>query len=150
MARVSIIVPTFNRVGYLRETIASILQQDYHDFDLVVADNASTDGTAELLAAVNDPRLRHARRATNIGWRANFNQALDRAESEYVALVADDDRLLPGALTRAVRCLDEAPNVGLVHTTFHVIDDRGEVIRADRSWTGDVAEDRVARGSGMA
>jgi glycosyltransferase involved in cell wall biosynthesis len=147
MARVSIIVPTFNRVGYLGETIASILQQDYRDFDLVVADNASTDGTAGLISAVDDPRLHHVRRKRNIGWRANFNQALASADSEYVAVVADDDRLLPGALMRAVRCLDEASSVGLVHTSFHVIDERGEVIRTDRSWNGDVAEDLVERGS---
>ena len=84
MARVSVIVPTFNRVGYLGETIASILDQDYHDFDLVVADNASTDATADLIAAVADPRLCHVRRTHDIGWRANFNQALHDAESEYV------------------------------------------------------------------
>ena len=78
MARLSVIVPTFNRVGYLGEAIASILSQDYRDFELVVADNASTDGTAALLAGVTDPRLRHVRRAHNIGWRANFNQALRR------------------------------------------------------------------------
>jgi len=147
MARLSVIVPTFNRVGYLGETIASVLSQDYGDFELVVADNASTDGTAALLAGVADPRLRHMRRARNIGWRANFNQALDAADSEFVALVSDDDRLLPGALTRAVRCLDEAPRVGLVHTTFHIIDDRGEVLRTDGNWTGAIARDRIQRGA---
>src|SRR4051812_35115688 len=120
MARVSVVVPTFNRVGYLQETIASILQQDYRDFELIVADNASTDATASLLAGIADPRLHHVRREHNIGWRANFNHALHDADSEYVALVGDDDRLLPGALTRAVTFLDEAPSVGLVHTTFHV------------------------------
>jgi hypothetical protein len=71
---------------------------------------------------------------------------LHAVESEYVTLVADDDRLLPGALTRAVRFLDEAPSVGFVHTTLHVIDDRGDVIRADENWTGAVAEDRIERG----
>ena len=55
MARVSVIVPTFNRVGYLGETIASILHQDYRDFELVVADNASTDATAALLAGSRGP-----------------------------------------------------------------------------------------------
>jgi len=147
MARVSVIVPTFNRVGYLEETIASILDQDLRDFDLVVADNASTDATAELIAGVVDPRLCYVRRNHNLGWREHFNQALHAAESEYVALVADDDRLLPGALTRAVQFLDEAPSVGFVHTTLHVIDSRGEVIRADESWSGAVSEDRIERGA---
>src|SRR5690349_11612258 len=118
MARVSVVVPTYNRVGYLGETIASILRQDYRDFELVVADNASTDGTAALLAEIDDPRVRHVRRAHNVGWRANFNQALHDVESEYVTVVGDDDRLLAGSLARAVAFLDQAPGVGLVHTTF--------------------------------
>jgi glycosyltransferase involved in cell wall biosynthesis len=147
MPRVSMIVPTFNRVGYLEETIASILNQDYCDFELVVADNASTDGTAALIGSFTDPRLRHVRRERNIGWRANFNQALQEARSEYVALVCDDDRLLPGALTRAVGLLDEAPAAGFVHTTFHIIDDGGEVVGTDGNWSGDRAEDRIKRGS---
>src|SRR4051794_24822077 len=125
MARVTVIVPTYNRAGYLGEAISSILHQDYQDFELVVADNASTDRTAALLADVADTRLRHVRRPRNIGWRANFNQALHDTDSEFVALVSDDDRLLPGALARAVTFLDEAPSVGLVHTTLHTIDDRG-------------------------
>jgi glycosyltransferase involved in cell wall biosynthesis len=147
MARVSVIVPTFNRVGYLRETIASVLSQDRCDLELVVADNASTDATSALIAEVTDPRLCHVRRPQNLGWRANFNQALRAATSEYVTLVADDDRLLPGALSRAVTFLDAAPTVGFVHTSFHIIDDRGEVARTDVNWTGAVAEDRVQRGS---
>ena len=147
MARLSVIVPTFNRVGYLGETIASVLTQDYRDFELVVADNASTDGTAALLDGVTDPRLRHVRRAHNIGWRANFNQALDGADSEFVALVSDDDRLLPGALARAVRFMDEVHTAGFVHTTYHVIDDRGDVLRTDGNRSGGVVEDRVQPGS---
>src|SRR3954464_9630197 len=111
MASGPVIVPTYNRGGYLQEAIASILSQDYHDFELVVADNASTDGTAALLAGVTDPRLRHVRRAHNLGWRANFNQALRGADSEFVALVSDDDRLVPGALTRAVSVMVDTPNV---------------------------------------
>jgi hypothetical protein len=146
MARVSVIVPTYNRVGYLEEAIASILSQDYHDFELVVADNASTDGTAALLAGVTHPRLRHVRRAHNLGWRANFNQALRGADSEFVALVSDDDRLVPGALTRAVSVMVETPNVGFVHTTVDVIDDRGGVVSTE-NWTAGPIEDRVERGS---
>jgi len=147
MARVSVIVPTYNRVGYLGETVASILNQDYRDFELIVADNASTDATASLLAGIADPRLRHVRRAQNIGWRANFNQSLHDTETDYVALVGDDDRLLPGALTRAVTFLDQTPGAGLVHTSFNIIDGGGEVIELDRTWGGYVAEDRLQRGT---
>jgi len=146
MARVSVIVPTYNRVGYLGETVASILNQDFCDFELVVADNASTDATASLLAGIADPRLHHVRRARNLGWRANFNQSLHAAESDYVALVGDDDRLLPGALARAVTFLDRTPSAGLVHTTFNIIDGGGDVIELDRSWGGYAVEDRLQRG----
>lgn len=147
MSRLTVIVPTFNRVGYLAETIASVLSQDADDFELVVADNASTDGTEAFLAGVTDPRLRHVRRPRNLGWRDNFNQALHDADSEYVTLVGDDDRLLPGALARAVRFLDAAPAAGFVHTTFNVIDAEGQVIETDAELLGDVADDTIQRGS---
>jgi glycosyltransferase involved in cell wall biosynthesis len=146
VARVTVIVPTFNRAGYLAQTIASILDQDFGDFDLVVADNASTDATATLVSEIADPRLHHVRRAHDIGWRANFNQALHSAESEYVTLVGDDDRLLPGALTRAVSLLDNAPSVGFVHASFDVIDGSGDLIQADANWTNDVPRDWIMHG----
>jgi glycosyltransferase involved in cell wall biosynthesis len=149
MARLAVIVPTFNRVGYLAETIASVLGQDYDDLELIVADNASTDGSVALLAGVADERLRHVRRAHNIGWRENFNQALRDAHStsEYVVLLADDDRLLPGALTRAMQVLDAAPTVGFVHTTFNVVDAEGRVVVTDADRLDDVPVDMIQRGS---
>src|SRR5262249_21187089 len=112
----------------------------------VVADNASTDGTAEMLATLTDPRVRHVRRDHNIGWRANFNHALRDADSEFVALVSDDDRLLPGALARSTRFMDDAHTAGFVHSTFRVIDERGDVLRTE-NWSADEGGDRVERGA---
>lgn len=146
MAQISVIVPTFNRVAYLAEAIASVVHQDYPDFELVVADNASTDATPELVAELSDARVRYVRRPQNCGWRVNFNQSLREIRSEYVLMLCDDDRLLPGSLTRAIRVLDEQPRVGLVHSTFHVIDERGTVVTSDGNWTGRTAEDRIERG----
>jgi glycosyltransferase involved in cell wall biosynthesis len=145
-ARISVIVPTFNRVDYLAEAIASVLHQDYPDFELVVADNASTDATPELVAELSDNRVRYVRRPRNCGWRVNFNQSLHEIRSEYTLMLCDDDRLLPGSLTRAIRVLDNQPRVGLVHSTFHVIDERGTVVASDGNWTGRTAEDRIERG----
>lgn len=147
MARVSVIVPTYNRVGYLEEAISSVLTQDYRDVELVVADNASTDGTAAMLADVTDTRLRHVRRDHNLGWRANFNQALHDTDSEFVALVSDDDRLLPGALGRAVSAMDAMPTAGFVHTAYHVIDEHGDLVRADGNRSRWKREDRAQPGS---
>jgi glycosyltransferase involved in cell wall biosynthesis len=149
MARLAVIVPTFNRVGYLAETIASVLSQDDDDFELIVVDNASTDATSALIGGVADPRLRYVRRAHDLGWRENFNQALRDAQStsEYVALVADDDRLLPGSLTRAVKVLDASPAVGFVHTTFNVVDAEGRVVVTNADQLDDVPVDMIQRGS---
>src|SRR5262249_3467091 len=118
MARVTVLVPTYNRAAYLGATLASIRTQDVPDLQIVVADTAATDDTAALVARFSDDRVHYIRRARNIGWRDNFRLALSDVDGEYVMMVCDDDRLLPGALDRAVRTLDEHPRVALVHSTF--------------------------------
>jgi glycosyltransferase involved in cell wall biosynthesis len=145
-ARITVIVPTYNRSAYLGDALESVLSQDFGDVRLVVADNASEDETPSIVARLHDDRIDYVRRERNIGWRENFNRALRDVRSEYVSLIGDDDRLLPGALTRAVQALDAAPNAGLLHTAFQIIDDHGAVVLAEGNWTGRATEDRFESG----
>jgi glycosyltransferase involved in cell wall biosynthesis len=99
-------LPTFNRSRALERAIESALGQTHRNIELVISDNASTDGTQALCRqyADRDPRVRYVRNAVNVGAVANFNTVIAALTGEYAMLLADDDWLEPDYLER---CLDE-------------------------------------------
>ena len=150
MTRVTVIIPTFNRAAYLEEAIASAASQDCADAVVVVADNASEDGTRDVVGHAIErygtDRVEYVRRDTNIGWVANFNRAFSDVQTEFALVLGDDDRLLPGALTRAVTALDHAPGVGFVHSAFETIDEHGATVDTATDWTKGLTEDTLEPG----
>jgi glycosyltransferase involved in cell wall biosynthesis len=141
--RVTVVIPTHNRADLVGAAIDSVLGQSYRDFELVVYDNASTDETPEVVAAYRDDRLTYVRRPANIGLLQNFQDALQRVETEYTLMLCDDDLLLPGFLDATVGVLDRQPRVGMVHTAFTVLDGKGEVVDEQADWTGGLTKDTV-------
>lgn len=119
--KISVCLPTYNRAHYLKETIASILAQTVTDYELIVADNCSTDATAETVAAFADSRIRYVRNDENIGHYRNMDRALALARGAYVCLVHDDDVYAPEFLARESEMLDANPNVGMVHCAVYVV-----------------------------
>jgi len=104
--RYSILLPTRNGAALLEGCLRSVLDQPYADFELVVSDNASDDGTPELLARVaDDPRVKLLRQERPLGVTDNWNRALAASTGERVGLLGDDDVLLPGYFERADRLL---------------------------------------------
>ncbi|MEU8259240.1 bifunctional glycosyltransferase family 2 protein/CDP-glycerol:glycerophosphate glycerophosphotransferase [Micromonospora sp. NPDC048999] len=100
MTLISFVVPAFGVQGYLRECLDSILGQPYGDLEVIGVDDASPDGSGEILAeyADRDPRVRPVRLAENVGLGPARNVGLDRAAGEYVWFVDGDDWLVPGCL----------------------------------------------------
>jgi hypothetical protein len=111
--RVTVGLPTYNRAGPLARALDSVLAQTYWDFELVVADNASTDATAEVCAqyAERDERVKIVRRPGNLGLTGNFNGLLRDATSELLMVLADDDWLEPTYLEQCVAALDADPTL---------------------------------------
>ena len=147
--RVTVLIPTYQRADYLRETLASVLVQTFVDFAVVVVDNASTDATADLLASCDDPRVRHVRHPTNLGLLANHNACLDlgaASGSPFLVLLSDDDLLHSEHLAVTVPVLEAHPEVGMVHTRFDMIDEAGGVLTAAVNWTGSLSSDCVESG----
>jgi glycosyltransferase involved in cell wall biosynthesis len=126
--RVTVFVPTYNRAGWLGGAIESVLGQTYENFRLIVSDNGSTDGTAEAAAAFADPRLSYVRLDPQLELNDHFNLCFDRAETEYLFVLPDDDRMEPELLERTVAVLDEHPRVGMVHGQANVVDSNGTLI----------------------
>lgn len=116
MARVAVLVPAYNAARVIGESIQSILNQTYRDLEVVVVDDASTDGTTDLVEHIvaADSRLRLLRNERNLGIADNRNRALRDSESEFVAWQDADDISMPRRLERQVTYLDSHPEVGMV------------------------------------
>jgi glycosyltransferase involved in cell wall biosynthesis len=128
--RVSIGLPVRDGARYLRGTLDAIRAQTFTDFELIVADNASTDGTEAICRAhaAADSRVRYVRHATNLGVARNFNLTFEHARGRYFKWAADDDVIAPEFLARCVAELDRDPGVVLCHAQTRIIDEHGTVV----------------------
>lgn len=115
---VSIILPTYNRVDVIGRAIASILQQTHTDWELLVVDDGSTDGTHERLQGL-DPRIRWLASQTNQGVAAARNTGLAAATGRYVAFMDSDDAWRPQFLALTIAFLRAHPQARWVATEFH-------------------------------
>jgi glycosyltransferase involved in cell wall biosynthesis len=122
MPKVSVCIPTFNRVKLLPFAIESVLQQTYQDFELIVCDDGSGDGTPELMSQYTDNRIKYIRHPQNIGKSNNMRSGFDAATGEYFMKFDDDDKLTPNFLTRTTAILDKNSSIDFVGTDHWVID----------------------------
>ena len=125
---VSVVVPSFNGLPYLREAVASILGQTLAAIELVLVDDGSTDDTASYVATIADPRLRYLQQE-NRGLAASRNVGIRAARGPYVAFLDHDDRFALDKLARQASVLDERPDVGVVYTGWRHIDATGRAMR---------------------
>jgi hypothetical protein len=105
--KVSIGIPTFNRAQFLPESLGSALNQSLPDIEILVSDNASTDATEEVVAAMRDERVRYVKQPRNMGGTGNFQALLDLATADYFCLLQDDDMIFPDLAARAYAALEE-------------------------------------------
>jgi glycosyltransferase involved in cell wall biosynthesis len=126
---VSIHVVTYNQRAFIDETLASILSQDYPAFEIVVADDGSSDGTAELLQGYAERfpgKVVALTGGPNLGISGNSNRCLRRCTGKYVAFLAGDDLMLPGKLARQVEWLEASEaRVLCAHDVEHFDSDTG-------------------------
>jgi glycosyltransferase involved in cell wall biosynthesis len=127
---VSVLVKSFNHAPYVRQTIESILNKSYQDFEIVVTDDASTDETAEIVRTFEDPRIRLEVNARNLGISGAMNATINRARGRYFAILNSDDWALPDRLQRQVDFLDANPHVSVVTSLPWAVDERGEGTKA--------------------
>jgi glycosyltransferase involved in cell wall biosynthesis len=129
--RVSIGLPVYNGENYLAVTIEALLAQTYRDFELILSDNASTDGTEAICRryAGQDSRIRYVRQAENIGASANYNYTFEVARGFYFKWAAHDDLLAPEYLARCVEVLERDASVVLCYTRAKAIDGQGKLIK---------------------
>jgi glycosyltransferase involved in cell wall biosynthesis len=127
MKKITIGIPVYNGDRYLSDAIDSILAQSYGDFDLLISDNASTDGTEEICRtyAEKDQRIRYIRQLQNVGAAANHNLLVPMTDSLYFKWAAHDDLLAPGFLAACVDVLDRDSSVVVASPASTLIDESG-------------------------
>lgn len=126
MPRVSVVMPSYNSAAWLDRTLASIMQQTYQDFEVVVADDGSKDNTREVVARYG-PKVKYLHQQ-NAGVSAARNLALSGASGEFIAHMDSDDLWYPTKLAKQVEYLDAHPECGVVHTECAIIDDDDRIV----------------------
>ena len=122
---VTVLVAVADGERWLETAVRSILRQSLRDLELVVVDDGSTDATPDLLARVDDPRLRTVRHEQRLGLAASLNRGLDEARGGFVARLDADDVALPTRLEGQVARMHERPSVAVVGTAVVELDERG-------------------------
>lgn len=123
--KVTIIMPVFNEVQFIRSSIESVLSQTFTDYELIIIDDGSDDGSSEIIRTFHDARIKYLCNSHNIKLIATLNRGIDLAQGEYIARMDADDISLPGRLARQVEILDANPAVGVCSTWAKFIDQKG-------------------------
>lgn len=121
MHRVSVIIPAYNRANLIGETIQSVLDQTFTDFEIIVVDDGSTDNTREVIDSFKDPRISY-KYQENRGVAAARNTGIRFSGGEYIAFLDSDDLWLPQNLELKVKLLDACPDTALVFSDYYAFD----------------------------
>src|SRR5450759_3377846 len=136
-ARVSVVVPSHNNARFIEATMDSILAQTFKDFELIVADHSSADGTWERLQRYRtDPRVRLLQTQAGGGAPRNWERVTSAARGEMLKLVCGDDIIYPDCLRVQVEAMDANPSVVLVAAQRDLIDARGALLMSRRGLAG--------------
>lgn len=138
MCKVSIVMPVYNQELYIGQAIQSVLDQTYPDFELIIIDDGSTDGTPDRIRTFTDTRIRYIFQ-DNQERSAARNLGLSMAKGTYVAFLDADDFWLPTYLERQVAELDARPECGLSHTWVYDTDITGRPLRVGGDGASDAA-----------
>jgi len=146
--KVSVLLPVWNAERYLAGAIDSVLAQTFTDFELLVVDDGSTDGSGALIRRHRDRRILRIENEKNLGVTRSLNLAIQRARGRYLARMDADDRCAPERFERQVAFLDAHPRVALVASRARRIDERGAPLGVlDTPVDGEMLRRRVRLGN---
>lgn len=114
MPRVSVLMPCYNEERNIVRSVTSVLNQTYEDFELVIVDDGSTDGTVDLVRSINDARIRIIEKNQNSGVADSLNVGIDRCSGVFIARMDADDECSPHRLRRQLECFREDSGLVLV------------------------------------
>lgn len=127
MPRVSVIMPSYNKSKYIAQSIESVLNQTYEDFELIIIDDASTDNSIDIIRSYDDPRIRLLQNACNCGMVFSRNRGLEESEGTYIALLDADDISIKNRLEKEVFFLDNNKDIDVVFGSCQEIDENNNI-----------------------
>jgi glycosyltransferase involved in cell wall biosynthesis len=125
MPKVSVIIPAYNAMQYLPDTVSSVLRQTFINFELLIINDGSSDNIKEWVINLTDERVKLISQQ-NQGVSVARNIGISQAQGEYIAFLDADDLWYATKLEKQVRFLDNNPTIGLVHSWMAVIDEQGK------------------------
>ncbi len=128
---VSVCMPIYNSAPYLKQAIDSVLMQSFKDFELLIVDDCSSDGSDKIASSYqgSDPRVRFERNENNRGMVGNWNYCLGQARGVYIHFMFGDDYFVsPSALELQVKALNQHPDVSLVSSSRLIVDEAGKAL----------------------
>jgi glycosyltransferase involved in cell wall biosynthesis len=126
MSKVSVIIPTYNRAQLIIRSVQSVLNQTYKNFELIVIDDGSSDGTKDVLTPYMDC-IRYFYQE-NKGISAARNRGLQEAKGDYIAFLDSDDEWVPEKLAIQVKIMDENPSIGIIHNKLVIVNENNQQI----------------------
>lgn len=142
-------MPVFNDVDYIEKSIQSVLKQSYKNFELVISDDQSTDGSADICKNYeqSDSRIKYIRQPKNLGISKNMKFLLDQSNSEFFIWAADDDLWAVDFLKVLVNTLENNPDYLSAFTTYTHINEKDEIIDIplDYNYEGKSAKQRIKK-----
>jgi glycosyltransferase involved in cell wall biosynthesis len=123
--KITVLMPVYNGEKYLREAIESILCQTYTDFEFLIINDGSTDNSRKIIESYSDHRINLINNPTNIKLIKTLNKGLEIARGEYIARMDCDDISMPERFAKQVAFMDDHKEVGLLGTSFNLIDSKG-------------------------
>jgi glycosyltransferase involved in cell wall biosynthesis len=124
---VTVITPSFNQAEYLEETILSVLSQDYSNLEYFIIDGGSTDGSLEIIKKY-EPDLTAWVSEPDMGQTDAINKGFSMANGDILAWLNSDDTYMPGAVSEAVRVLEEKSHIGMVYGKAYYVDESGDPV----------------------
>lgn len=134
--KVTVLMPVYNGMRFLKEAVDSVFAQTLTDFEFLIVDDASTDGTPAYLQSLTDPRVRIVTNPVNLGQTGSLNRGLALARGEFIARLDQDDVCLPERLEKQLAMHEARPDVALSCTWEYTIDSVG---RRRRLWRSTIA-----------
>jgi len=132
----SVVIPVFNGLHYLPETLASVLAQDYPNLEVVLVDGGSTDGSVTWLRSQTDPRIQVHELPPGTPAATTWTTACERANGTFIKMMGQDDLLRPEALTRQVKALHEHDTAGMATGLRDIIAADGSLLWRNRGLAG--------------
>lgn len=135
---ISVVIPSFNHEQFVRETLSSVLGQTFQDFEIVITDDGSSDGTVEAIREFSDPRIDLHAFKKNKGAVVALNSSIRRSRGEFICYLSSDDKFLPGKLEQQVDFLKKNHEPAAIFGMPNFIDERGLPLATENQFNGHI------------